>query len=206
MDKLEKRYTTECELRVDRDEDGVATITGFAAVFNKWSVDLGGWTEKIARGAFSNVLDNDPDTRALVDHDASMIIGRTTAGTLFLSEKRAGLAVEILPPDTQVGRDIVTNIEAGNVTGMSFAFRLAPDGDEWHEDKKGNITRTVLEVGELADVSTVTYPAYPDTSVAVRSLDEWRKVNAPEPKGDAKPKTYPRANAKARIELAKAQS
>ncbi|MFA5423831.1 MAG: HK97 family phage prohead protease [Phycisphaerae bacterium] len=147
-------------------------IVGYAAVFEKLSelLGIGDFREKIAKGAFAETIIND-DIRALVDHDSSRILGRNKAGTLVLREDDTGLMSEIMPPDTTIGRDIVQSIKRGDITGMSFGFRTI--SDIW-ETIDGIAIRTLRKV-QLFDVSPVTFPAYPDTSVAVRSLEQWKK-------------------------------
>jgi len=167
----EVRYLKAAELRVEGDSEPV--ITGYAAVFDSDSLDLGGFVERIKEGAFARTLKEGADVRALVDHDASKIIGRNKAGTLELKEDKHGLHVRIKPPDTTSGRDIVTSIRRGDVDGMSFGF--VANEYRWKDDVTP-VVRTLLDV-DLFDVSVVTYPAYPDTSVAVRSLEEARKAS-----------------------------
>jgi Escherichia/Staphylococcus phage prohead protease len=159
--KREIRYSPGLELRSD---GGTAKIRGYAAIFNSLSVDLGGFREKIARGAFANSLSN--DVRALVDHDPSRIIGRSKAGTLAMREDAHGLAVTITPPDTSVGRDVVESIRRGDLDQMSFGFRTITDN--WHRENGENIRE--LKAVELFDVSVVSFPAYEGTSVGVRSF------------------------------------
>jgi HK97 family phage prohead protease len=138
-------------------------------VFNS-EADIGGFfREKIAPGAFSEAIKT--DVRALVDHDSGRVIGRSTAGTLRMSEDATGLAVEIDLPDTSDGRDLAILIERGDVSGMSFGFRVTKE--EWDETSEPPL-RTIKAV-ELAEVSVVAFPAYDDTSIAMRSLDEARK-------------------------------
>lgn len=171
----EQRTIAAAEVRVVRAEGQPPRIVGYAAVFNKPSLDLGGWRETIRPGAFRKVLEAGPDVRALVDHDPTRILARSAAQTLMLREDDKGLYVEILPADTQVGRDILTSIERGDVTGMSFSFRTQTD--DWHMED-GEPMRELLEVAELYDVGPVTFPAYPDTQVAVRSLEGWKAEQA----------------------------
>ncbi len=147
------------------DENGSKKIRGHAAVFNKLSQDLGGFKEKIAPGAFRTAIQED-DVFALWNHDPNFVLGRNKAGTLQLHEDSKGLAIEIDPPDTQVARDLMVSIERGDVSSMSFGFITV--ADEW-EHKKNNSIRTVKEA-RLFDVSPVTYPAYTQTDVAVRSM------------------------------------
>lgn len=179
MPDIERRYVPFAECRIASDDaDSPTKITGYAAVFDKLSVPMFGFREKIKRGAFKDSIKTD-DIRALVDHDPSRILGRNTAGTLKLKEDRQGLAVEIDIPDTTTGRDTAESIRRGDLDGMSFGFYTIDD--RW-ETKDGEEIRTLLKA-ELFDVSVVAFPAYPDTSAgvrkedlepAVRSLEAWR--------------------------------
>lgn len=163
----ERRIFTIRELRVAKD--GKRTISGHAAVFDKDSEVLWNFVERVAPGAFTTTIKED-DVRALFNHDPNLILGRNTAGTLRLSEDETGLAVEIDPPDTQVARDLLVSLERGDVSQMSFGFVTRKD--EWtYSDNGGPDKRTLLDV-QLFDVSPVTFPAYPDTDVSVRSLED----------------------------------
>lgn len=166
----EIRVLKTAELRVVRSEDGaLPKIEGYAAVFNKDSEDMG-FIERIIPGAFKNALEKS-DVRALFNHDPNIILGRTSSGTLELREDKHGLFMSVTPPDTQLVRDMVmTPIERGDVTQQSFGFTIK--SDEWTNLDKDTPIRTITEVRELFDVSAVVYPAYPDTTVALRSLDK----------------------------------
>lgn len=162
----------EHEIRIEpATKDSPARLSGYPAIFNKLSEEIMGFRERIAPGAFSKSLARPDDIRALVDHDPAMIIGRNKAGTLKLEENTKGLKAIIKLPDTSIGRDIAVSVERGDVTGMSFGFQTITD--EWNIED-GQDIRTLKEV-KLFDVSVVTYPAYPDTTVAVRSMNEWLK-------------------------------
>jgi hypothetical protein len=151
-----------------RATDTGKTISGYAAVFNEVA-DIGGsFREIIAPGAFKGTLDG--DIRALVDHDSGRVIGRSKAGTLRLKEDAHGLRTEIDLPDTTDGRDLAVSLERGDISGMSFGFRVTHD--EW--DETGEIpTRTIRSV-ELFEVSAVAFPAYEGTELALRSLEASR--------------------------------
>lgn len=143
------------------------TIAGYAAVFNS-EVDIGGYFREVIKpGAFADSLAS-ADVRALVDHDSGRVIGRSKAGTLRLTEDERGLAVEIDLPDTTDGRDIGELVSRGDIDGMSFGFRVTHD--EWDESQEPNL-RTIHKI-ELHEVSAVTWPAYADTSLALRSRDQ----------------------------------
>ncbi len=171
---IERRYMPVTELRAIEGENGLRKITGYAAVFNKLSDDLGYFREKIQPGAFRNTLKAD-DVRALWNHDSNYILGRNRSGTLSLSEDDHGLKIEIDPPDAQWARDLMTSIERGDVDQMSFGFRTITDSWQLVD---GEDIRTLIEV-KLFDVSPVTFPAYPDTEVGLRSLEEHKKAAGP---------------------------
>jgi HK97 family phage prohead protease len=159
----------EVEMRAEGDAEPV--IEGMAAVYNSMSKDLGGFRESIEPGFFENVLKD--DVRALFNHNPDLVLGRTKAGTLSITDTERGLQVQIRPPDTQAGRDALTLIRRRDVSQMSFAFKVREGGDEWIKSKDG--IRRVLKRGgaeRLYDVSPVTYPAYARTSVTARSMAE----------------------------------
>jgi hypothetical protein len=161
---MERRsLATAPELRAG---DNGKTIAGYAAIFNDVA-DIGGsFREVIAPGAFKDTLDG--DIRALVDHDSGRVIGRSKAGTLRLNEDNRGLAVEIDLPDTTDGRDLSVSLERGDISGMSFGFRVTHD--EW--DETGDIPTRTIRAVELFEVSAVAFPAYEGTELALRSRDE----------------------------------
>lgn len=163
-----------------RKADGKTTLRGYAAVFNS-ETEIGGFfREKIAPGAFANTIGG--DVRALVDHDSGRVIGRTKSGTLRLSEDERGLAIEVDLPDTSDGRDLETLVSRGDIDGMSFGFRVLHD--EWDETVEPTL-RTIHEV-ELFEVSAVTFPAYQDTSLALRSRDKAKEKPPEEKEHDRK--------------------
>lgn len=166
------RYTPgKIEVRRHTDKAGsIGTISGYSAVFNSRSEDLGGFTEFMAEGAFSRVLTDDPDVRGLVNHDSNQLIGRTSAGTMRLVQDNRGLKYDIDVADTQAGRDIMVSVERGDTTGSSFAFTV--ESDEW-ATVDGAQERTITAVKGLFDSGPVTFPAYPASvsQVSLRSLD-----------------------------------
>jgi HK97 family phage prohead protease len=168
--EIERRTGQAAELRFALD--GPARLSGHAALFDCLSEDLGGFREKIAPGAFAESLASD-DIRALFNHDPNFILGRNRAGTLRLTEDEVGLRIEIDPPDTQACRDLLVSIGRGDVNQMSFGFIVRPNGQTWEKDPEGRVLRTLNSI-QLLDVACVVYPAYPETTIAVRSLDAWR--------------------------------
>lgn len=155
-----------------RASDDSRLIRGHAIVFDAKSVNLGGFREIIRPEAVDRTLREALDVRAYVDHDSSKILGRTRAGTLSLRKESRGLFVTIDPPNTTVANDILESIRRGDVTGMSFGFRVLDD--EWRNED-GEPVRDVLDM-TISEVSIVTNPAYPqtDVSVAQRSLERFQ--------------------------------
>lgn len=143
-------------------------LEGYAALFNTPSSDLGGFTEVIRPGAFSASLAASPDVLALYEHDTRHVLGRTTAGTLKLEEDAKGLRFQIDVAATSLGRDLLVSVGRGDVRGASFAFRAQED--RWTEGYNG-MMRELIAV-DLLDVTVTANPAYPDTSVARRALEQ----------------------------------
>ncbi len=150
------------EVRSETTADGEIVITGLAAVFDSPSVDMYGWYEVIIRGAFRKVLAANPDVRLLVNH-GGLPYARTTNGTLTLREVVAGLEFRAVLPDTQSARELHVLIQRGDVTQMSFAFRVGRDS--WIEEPDGRERREIEEFSALREISAVTFAAYEDTIV-----------------------------------------
>jgi HK97 family phage prohead protease len=170
----ELRTFTNCEVRAQQEEGKPASISGYGAVFNSRSNDLGGFVEIIKPGAFDGVLQD--DVRALFNHDPMYVLGRNLR-TMSLSIDDTGLRYDIPEaPNTQTIRDLVIEpMCRGDVTQSSFAFRVAKNGDTWYEDDEGVIVREIHKIERLYDVSPVTYPAYEAATSTTRSLDEIKK-------------------------------
>ena len=180
------------QMAVEKRADEGERLVGYAAVFDT-ETDIGGYfRERIARGAFAEALGRD-DIHALYNHDYQHVLGRAKAGTLALAEDDHGLRVEITPPNTQIARDLMENIRAGNVDQMSFAFSMQGGAQEWDESGDTPL-RTIKQVGELYEVSIVPRGAYPTTEIGLRCLDAHRK--------DAAKQGYSIRRARMRMNLA----
>lgn len=186
---IERRYVTAsaCPIELEERSASAPVIKGISPPFNSPSVDLGGFREVFAPEAFDHLVGrhpNDPrgglDVLALFNHDENQVLGRSTSGTLEVSRNDKGLMYAITPPDTQLGRDVVTLLRRSDLTGASFAFSVAPGGEMWSQEGDGPATRTVTKVGNLYDISVVSRPAYPSSTAALRSLDAWRSQHLTE--------------------------
>jgi uncharacterized protein len=153
------------ELRAE-GEDGM-TFTGYAAVFNQPSEDLGGFREYVAPGAFTRSLKSRSEVKLLWNHDVGEPLASMRGGTMKLYEDERGLKVTAQLPQTSRGRDVAELIRTGVVDSMSFGFNVIKDS--WSKD---GTTRT-LESVRLIEASVVSYPAYSQTAgtISVRSLE-----------------------------------
>ena len=165
MQDFEKRSLVGLEKRANEDP---MVVEGYAAVFNSWSNDLGGFIERIDPKAFDGVLGK-RDVRALMDHNWEKVLGRESAGTLELSVDERGLKYRIQLPETTLGRDLSVLIARGDIQENSFAFTVG--NDEWREGAEGVYERTITQVDNLFEVSIVSLPAYNDAKIAARKLD-----------------------------------
>jgi len=172
---MERRYLQN-EVRAITD-GGVSYIEGTAIVFNSQSENLGSFREIISPSAADDVLnDANLDCRALINHDNNLVLGRTKSGTLQLWKDDEGVKYRIqLDTSISYANDLVKSINRGDISGSSFGFSFIWDTDDsWSRDKDGTPVRTINRIRELYDVSPVTFPAYPETDVAVvrRSIDK----------------------------------
>jgi uncharacterized protein len=158
-----------------RGAAGGLVLRGHAALFNVETVIAGLFREVIRPGAFSEAIGRD-DVRCLFNHSADYVLGRTTAGTLRLSEDRVGLRYDVDLPGSQWAKDFVLSVERGDITQSSFAF-LA-DLDEWPPTKRDELPLRVIRRARLFDVSPVTHPAYEQTTVSAHAAsaatEAWR--------------------------------
>ena len=193
MDNLEIR-SFNIELR---DEPESRHIEGYGSVFNERSLDLGGFVEMIAPGAFDGVIDRS-DVKCYLDHNPEKGIlarSRNGKGSLSLVVDEKGLRYEFDAPHTNLGDEVVEGLKRGDYSQSSFAFTV--DDEVWTKEADGSYLRTITKIGGLYDVSIVANPAYEGTSVALRSLDafkaqeeipvEVRKEEQEEPKVEETP-------------------
>ena len=200
---LEKRVYT-IESRVEETEDKRDGVVGYGSIFNSRSENLGGFYEYISPSAITQETIDNSDVRALINHDESLILARSTSGTLNLNVDEKGLKYEFDIPETSYGKDLAINMKNGNITQSSFAFTVAENGDEWSTDEDGNDVRTITKIDKLYDVSPVTYPAYrmaeSDLVIAQRGLACYKETQRKE---DEEKDLVARSLAKLKIELIK---
>ena len=151
-----------------REEDGALHISGYFAVFNS-NYEIGPeMSESIAPGACADALGD--DVRALTNHDSTLVLGRTTAGTLQLREDRHGLWGDILiNPKDGDAMNLYERVKRGDVSQCSFGFQIGAEETTWNDD--GSVHWTITRVDPLYEVSVCTFPAYSETSVAARSAE-----------------------------------
>ena len=163
-----------------REDAGQLFIDGYFAVFDSeyWLWDRA--FETIDRGAFS--LETDEDVRALTNHDTTLVLGRTTVGTLQLRVDERGLFGTILINSRdQDAVNLYERVKRGDVSQCSFGFDILQESTEYRDD---GITVFHLQRVKLYEVSVCTFPAYEDTGVQARraevetankrKLEEWR--------------------------------
>lgn len=170
MDNLEIR-SFNIELR---DEPESRHIEGYGSVFNERSLDLGGFVEMIAPGAFDGVIDRS-DVKCYLDHNPEKGIlarSRNGKGSLSLVVDERGLKYSFDAPHTNLGDEVVEGLKRGDYSQSSFAFTV--DDEIWTKEEDGTYLRTITKIGGLYDVSIVANPAYEGTSVALRSLDAFK--------------------------------
>lgn len=185
LESIERRSFS-FEVRSEAAGDQPARLVGHAAVFNRWTtlIPANYWwdgspeiRERIDPGAFSKTL-KEGDARAIWNHNTDIVLGRKRNKTLFLSEDSAGLACEIVPPDTALVRDMVISpIDRGDVDEMSFGFRVVRDS-VLEEDNMISIT---LKEIDLREVSPCTMAQYTDTDIGLSSrsrdrIDEFQRL------------------------------
>lgn len=157
---MEKR---KIEFQVETAKAGI--LEGYAAVFEQ-PAQIADFTEVIKKGAFTNSL-NSRDILALVDHDLSKLLARTSAGTLTLQEDEHGLKFSIKCPDTSLAKDTYALVAAGNIRGCSIGFTVPESGAEWNGGTR------ILRNIDLLEISIVSaFPAYENTEVQARSHNQ----------------------------------
>ena len=171
---MEQRMLKMHDMQTRSDDNDDLYVEGYFAVYgdiyNVWE----GATESIAPGAFNESISG--DVRALYNHDDSLILGRTSAGTLTLRDDSHGLwgSIKINRNDTDA-MNACERIKRGDVTGCSFGFNIESEETEYRDD--GTVHWTITKVNPLYEVSPCVFPAYGATTVSARGaeLDAMKK-------------------------------
>ena len=171
MKNNNKQFFPSVELRAYKsEEEARMLVEGYAIVFNSESRDLGGFTEVVKENALDKALERNTDVLALYGHDYQNVLGRQSANTLQLEKDERGIKFTLDLPNTQLGRDVYTLVERGDLKGNSFGFTV--EKDSW--DKKGDkVIRTIEQVRDLFEISIVSLPAYEATELVKRNFEEF---------------------------------
>ncbi|TYC50726.1 HK97 family phage prohead protease [Weissella muntiaci] len=163
---------TDIEIRSAPADGFVGQVAGYAIVWDTPSTNLP-FVEIIQDGALNDV--DLSKTLALYNHDFANVLGRVDAGTLVLNIDKKGLAFTLDIPDTQLGRDVYTQIKNGNLKGLSFRYSIGPNGEQWKE-VDGVATRLISNIETMREISIVSVPAYDDTNIEItRSFEQFTK-------------------------------
>ena len=164
MERKTRQLRTVATQFENRDDGGAPHLSGYFAVFNSNYEIAPGMSESIAPGAFSNTLAG--DVRALINHDTTLVLGRTKAGTLALKEDTRGLWGDVtINPNDQDAMNLYERVKRGDVDQCSIGFWIVSEETDFRED--GSIHWTIKEI-ELFEVSACTFPAYEATNISAR--------------------------------------
>lgn len=163
----EIRYiNNEPDFEVRESQNGPPKLVGYVMVFDSESNPIGDFVERLDSDA---EIKYDKDVLALMDHDRTKLLGRRSAGTMTIRKDAKGVRVSIIPPDTQLGRDVVELVRRGDLKHMSVGMRVIKD--QFIRDFSRNLYVRHLKGIQIREASIVTVPAYDETQIAVRS--EW---------------------------------
>ena len=173
-DKRKEIRGVDCRAIVDNES---RHVEGYAILFDVDSNPMcgGDFTERIASGALDGVLERS-DVLCLMNHDESRGVlarWRRGEGSLSLEVDGRGLRYSFDAPATALGDELLESLRRGDITQSSFCFTV--EKDLWEADRSGHYTRTITRIRDLYDVSPVYFPAYEDTTVALRSIDGLRE-------------------------------
>lgn len=167
----QREYNFEVNAQQNEDETGV--VTGRPIVYNSKS-DMGYFDEVIERGALNGA--DLKDVRFLVNHDTSKIpLARSRNNNsnstmqLMPDEQGMGIRVNLDVKNNSEARNLYSAIERGDISGMSFMFRV--DDEEWSDLESDHPTRHIRKISDVVEVSAVTFPAYEDTEISVRNKE-----------------------------------
>jgi HK97 family phage prohead protease len=193
--EIERRCMTleeapECELIIETRASGREAIRGLAIPYNRLSLDLGGFRERILPGAFDKILSRQRGRSEILsyyNHNSDLLLGRESAGTLTVTVEEKGVVYTVEPPDTSAGRDVLALVRSRNLTGSSFAFTVGQKGERFTTDESGKAIREIVDASGLYELGPVNVPAYGSATSAVvaqRSYAQWVAAAAAEAEAD----------------------
>jgi HK97 family phage prohead protease len=142
------------------------TVWGYAVLWDSPTTIANEFLEQFAKGSLSRSIRED-DARMLLDHDSGRVVGRVSAGTLRLREDSLGLRYEVdVNLDTVDGRTLAGTVERRDVSGISPSFFVR--AESW-QDRRSGLPLRVITDARLIEISAVAWPAYPQTTAAMRS-------------------------------------
>lgn len=172
----EGREYRDMVLRIADDDGQDYIVEGYATTFNEpyllWKEDNYTVYEQVDRNAFANT--DMSDVIFQYNHEGR-VFARMSNGTLTCRPDEHGLLTRALLGGTEIGRELFEEIKGGYTNKMSFGFRVEEDSREIVENEETGevvITRTINKVARLYDVSAVSIPANPATSIAARTYGE----------------------------------
>jgi HK97 family phage prohead protease len=172
------------QLRTEQRESGeIYIVEGVAAVVES-RTDLGWFLEEISADAFKRYFEETPadelDVVALFNHDPSHVLARKNSRVntleLFVNDN-GDLGYRYESPDRGIARDVYDMISRGEVSASSFQFMIEEEKWIFADDRSQPDIRRIEKFKRLIDVSPVTFPAYPDTSVAKRGFEAVKPKN-----------------------------
>lgn len=177
QNSLETRFVVSEETRAKVVNEDTRTIRGYGIVFNKESVDLrshGRTFREVIRPEavegvdFSKVL-------SMHNHRSERLLGNTASGTMRTGTDSVGVWYEVDLPDSPTGEDVLVSVRRGDTPGSSFQFDIKADGEKWSV-RSGKAFREVIAFNGVYEMGPVSEPAYPDTTIAARSMEQLEKV------------------------------
>lgn len=175
VEAMDKKITRayNFEIRAENNEKNGDHIIGRPIVYNS-KTDLGWFDEIIEAGALDKA--NLKDVRFLVNHDTSMIpLARSRNNnensTMQLEVDKEGMTIRVnLDTENNTeARNLYSAIKRGDISGMSFMFTI--DGEEWEDLESDHPTRRIKSIGQVFEVSAVTFPAYESTEISARDKE-----------------------------------
>lgn len=175
IERRDVAFEVDDELVVEERADGQSVIRGYAVMYNRLSVDLGGFRERILPGAFDSVLNRQRGRTDLVsyyNHNQDMLLGRESSGTLRVWSDEKGVGFEVTPPASRA--DVMQLVARRDVKGASFTFSVDKGGEGFTTDEQGKAIREI-RAATIYELGPVVQPAYPSTTVqvAMRSYQAW---------------------------------